>query len=869
VVAQDQFYKRAEHPAPAGDVEDALRLWRHLFAPQRGYLCACTAQRHGDELEDIHHEFFRYPEQAQEAAQHLMNASKRGREAYFGVHLFVEPSTRQKHNAAPSRDLWVDLDGASIPEQPKLTAVVESSPGHFHGYIRLSRALDPHEAEALNKRLTYAIGADKGKWALATVLRPPGTINHKREVPWTVRLVELDGSAEHDPEELEAILPPTTAVSAGSRSTGQQRSRNGAFWTAELLGEPPVELNASDREAWTGERFATREDGSLDRSDTLFWIGCGVARGLKGTSLSKDAKAAVIEGAVAERDRALGYLKYAGRGDESEQYRNIAFRAVDEVAGGERVAPSEPTFHTNGKGRSAESAEDATYPKPPRDNDSSNQGPTKRLADAILEDEHFAQDAGGKLYRFSGGAYRKHAERYVRRRVKELLEEWEESAKWSSHRANEVIEYIRADCPELWERPPMDEVNVLNGILNVVTRERRDHVPEFLSPVQIPVRYDPEAACPEWEKFVSEVFPEDAQDLAFELAADLMTPSRSAQKALLFLGEGSNGKSTALRALTAFIGSTNAAGVSLHRLESDRFATARLVGKLANICPDLPSTHLAETSIFKAITGGDRLGAEYKYREAFEFAPYCRLVFSANHVPRSGDASHAFFRRWLVIPFERIFEPDEQIPREELDAKLSEPTELSGVLNRALDALARVRREGFTESKSMREAWEEFRAMTDPVSVWLANNTVESAEAFVPKDALAKAYNEFCDKVGRPGMNKKGFGRAVKRTFPHIEEGQKSVAGKMTWCWLGIGLKSGGTDPTTPSTNATNETNENSATCFENRGELQEGDKEGAEKTNIENSVSSVSSVTTEEPGPKKKEPWEESIDRLKEQGRL
>jgi len=74
-----------------------------------------------------------------------------------------------------------------------------------------------------------------------------------------------------------------------------------------------------------------------------------------------------------------------------------------------------------------------------------------------------------------------------------------------------------------------------------------------------------------------------------------------------------------------------------------------------------------------------------------------------------------------------------------------EPQRKAYVLHRTLDVIGRVRREGFTESKSMQEAHEEFRAMTDPVSVWLSQNTVEGAEAYVSKDILAKAYNEFCE----------------------------------------------------------------------------------------------------------------------------
>src|SRR5215212_5215125 len=422
-------------------------------------------------------------------------------------------------------------------------------------------------------------------------------------------------------------------------------------------------------------------------------------------------------------------------------------------------------------------------------------GIIKMVADAITSEDHFARDAGDKLYRYSDGCYRQSAERYIRRRVKQLLEAWSKADKWSSHKASEVAEYIRADAPELWERPPLDEVNLENGILNLQTGERRDHDPRYLSPVQIPVTHDPEAECPAWDKFVAEVFPEDAQALAFELAADLITPNRSAQQAILLLGEGSNGKSTYLRALSAFVGTTNASGVSLHKLESDRFATARLIGKLANICPDLPSTHLTETSVFKAIVGGDDLHAEYKYRESFEFQPYCRLVFSANHVPRSGDASHAFFRRWLVVPFDRTFEPTEQVPRETLDARLSDPGELSGVLNRALEVMERVRREGFTESESMRRAWEEFKTMTDPVAVWLDKSTITAANAWTVKADLIAAYNKAADDEGRAGMTAQAFGRALKRARPGVEETQKTISDRRVWCYTGIGLRSGDGGP--------------------------------------------------------------------------
>ena len=107
---------------------------------------------------------------------------------------------------------------------------------------------------------------------------------------------------------------------------------------------------------------------------------------------------------------------------------------------------------------------------------------------------------------------------------------------------------------------------------------------------------------------------------------------------------------------------------------------------------------------------------ERKFQGSFEFLPFCRLVFSGNHYPQSKDGSAAFFRRWVVIPFERTFAPNEQIPRAVLDAQLADPSELSGVLNRALEALREMqKRGGFTQSETTKGASMEFVSMTHPV----------------------------------------------------------------------------------------------------------------------------------------------------------
>ncbi len=421
-------------------------------------------------------------------------------------------------------------------------------------------------------------------------------------------------------------------------------------------------------------------------------------------------------------------------------------------------------------------------------------GLIKSLADAIKVESQFAQDAGGHLYHYEAGVYRSTGAAYVRVRVKDLLEERSKSDQWSSHRAEEVVEYIRLDAPLLWERPPLEVINLRNGLLDVASRHLRAHTPAYLSTVQLPVAYDPSATCPGWDQFVSEVFPADVPQLAFEVVAHLMRPDTSIQKAVLLLGEGGNGKSTYLAAVRAFLGEANVAALNLHKLESDRFAAARLLGKLANIAADLPSEHLAGTSVFKMITGGDPLTGERKYESSFDFVPFTRLLFSANHPPRSSDSSQGFFDRWLVVPFARGFRgTEEEIPRPVLDVRLAAPAELSGVLNRALDAPEAIQqRGGLAESVSLRAAYAEFRDTTDPVAVWLELATVEGPDMLATKAQLLAVYNVEAVRSGRPTLTPTAFGRTMRRLRPHLTDGQRTVGGKLQWVWIGLGLRAEG-----------------------------------------------------------------------------
>ncbi len=177
------------------NTEPILKLWDHLFGELKGgYLVTFTGKQserpdaRPNELDDTAQRSWKWPEEREQAATYLETESNKGRDAYFGVHLFRVRGSRKAENAAEILALWVDGDGALVPEDwPQPTAVIESSPGRHHYYWKLTRPISPAEASRLNKRLCYGMGGDKGKWGLGTVLRAPGTRNYKREIPTEVR----------------------------------------------------------------------------------------------------------------------------------------------------------------------------------------------------------------------------------------------------------------------------------------------------------------------------------------------------------------------------------------------------------------------------------------------------------------------------------------------------------------------------------------------------------------------------------------------------------------------------------------------------------------------------------------------------------
>ncbi len=319
---------------------------------------------------------------------------------------------------------------------------------------------------------------------------------------------------------------------------------------------------------------------------------------------------------------------------------------------------------------------------------------------------------------------------------------------WTPARVKNVLVWYKDSSPRLWDTPPLDRVNVLNGILDLESGDLEPHSEDFLSPVQINAAWDPEAQCPEIDLFLKRVFPYDAQDVFYQLAGLFMIPDSRCQKAVIFLGSGAggNGKSVAIALLRTFLGPQNVSNVPLHDLTEGSYSLAELRGKLLNISADVPERDFDDTAVFKQIVDGQLaiLRAPRKHKDTIEFQPFTRLLASAGRVPRSADNSLGYLRRWLAVPFGATLNESIQDPA--LLEKIATPEELSGLLNRAIAERRMLLERGrLTESKKMVAAKNEFDQASDSTRLFL-QECVEETSPYdkIDRADLYAAYKDWC-----------------------------------------------------------------------------------------------------------------------------
>ncbi|MBI9103775.1 MAG: hypothetical protein JEY99_15270 [Spirochaetales bacterium] len=324
--------------------------------------------------------------------------------------------------------------------------------------------------------------------------------------------------------------------------------------------------------------------------------------------------------------------------------------------------------------------------------------------------------------------------------------------------------------------------NCQNGTIDLTcgrlkSPEREDKITRMS-----PIEYDPDAQCPTWLNFLSDIFLKKKETVAYvqKAAGWCLSGDVSVQAMFILYGAGANGKSTFINTIMKIMGdyaastptetfmqkNGNTASNDIARLKGTRFVSAMEAER---------GMKLAE-AIIKRLTGNDAVSARFLYGEYFEFIPTFKIFMATNHKPKIGGMDNAIWRRIKLIPFSATFTKDQQDPA--LPEKLEK--ELPGILAWMVEGCLKWFKEGLGEPPEVKHATDEYRQEMSAVESFLELCCTREEHAIIQSSHLYEAYKKWSEKNNEYLLSQRSFSMRLSET------GLDKVRTASGYHWLSI-----------------------------------------------------------------------------------
>jgi putative DNA primase/helicase len=357
----------------------------------------------------------------------------------------------------------------------------------------------------------------------------------------------------------------------------------------------------------------------------------------------------------------------------------------------------------------------------------------------------------------------------------------------------EAMLHLARTCPEIGVQASELDSNPLlfncaNGTFNLRTMELLPaHASDLITRIS-PVRYEPAAQCPLWNKFLREITNNCQAVIDYLQRAAGYSLCGEVTEHVLFIvwGTGQNGKSTFIETLRFIFGpyasaadfSTFASGRPMGGARNDIARLAR--SRLVTASESEKGCELAE-SLIKQLTGGDTVAARFLYEEAFEFQPMFKLWMFTNYLPKN-RGGEGIWRRVKLIPF-AVYIPDAQ--RDDgLKTKLR--AEASGILNWVIDGYAKFSTQGLNAPDEIKNATTGYRMQEDVLGRFIAACCSTGPALTVRARSLYQAFQDWTINVGEAVLDERKFAQLVGASGI---TGKRTAEGRM---WQGIALAESG-----------------------------------------------------------------------------
>jgi len=412
-------------------------------------------------------------------------------------------------------------------------------------------------------------------------------------------------------------------------------------------------------------------------------------------------------------------------------------------------------------------------------------------------------DEKSEVWIYDQGIYIPQGRTFIREYCRKILKK-----AYTTPFTNEIISKIEADTyiesKEFFNANKVGEIAVLNGILNVLTKELLPFNPNKIYFNKLPVSYDDSKDCPNIKKFLNSTLKKGDVSIIKEVFGYCLYKDYFLEKAIMFNGGGRNGKSKTIELLKRFLGAENCTSIGLDKLSGDSFAAAELLNKLANLAGDISSKEIVDSSWFKGLTGRDYIGASRKFLPMVYFTNYAKMIFSANQLPITTDNSLAFWERWVLVDFPFTFINEEEYNKkseeEKLKFKIKDPyiienittnDEMSGLLNWALIGLSNIiKNKDFTYSKSSSQVQLEWNRKSNSFSSFLIDCIEEDFNSKISKGELRRAYSKYCQEHKLRVFSDKLIRSTIYNSLPVMEDRYRDEGLQIAY-WGGIKFKGG------------------------------------------------------------------------------
>lgn len=329
----------------------------------------------------------------------------------------------------------------------------------------------------------------------------------------------------------------------------------------------------------------------------------------------------------------------------------------------------------------------------------------------------------------------------------------------------EVLDYMELIVEEK-ETVDARYIAFKNGVLDIVTDTLLPFTADLVINNKIPWDYNPDAYSALADRTLDKLSCGNAEIrlLLEECIGYCFYRRNELGKAFILTGDKSNGKSTFLDCVKAILGDDNISALDLKEL-GDRFSTSMMFGKLANIGDDIGDDFLqgSQVATFKKIVTGNRIKAERKGQDPFEFNPYIKLLFSANDIPRMKDKTGAVLRRLVIIPFNASFSKTDPDYNPYIKYELIEQSSIEYLIRIGVEGLKRIiKNDEFTKSEQVQRQLDEYENENNPIKAFIDDCGVGLIEN-QPTNEVYKRYQVFCADNSMNPMSNIVFSKQINK----------------------------------------------------------------------------------------------------------